>query len=87
MMTPEEKLETYRRVILQMSEHLESGYLQMSSCRILDTINFKRLVVDAKAAKDGVEREEIGLGVRNTKQEQEELSKQVAENKGFKDGN
>jgi len=81
-MDAKEKLKAYRHIILQMSGHLASGHLKMSSGRALDTINFKRLVVDAKAAKEGIEREEIGLGVHNTKQEQADLEKQVAEYKG-----
>lgn len=71
-MTPEERLEAYRHIILQMDRHLSLGHLEMSSCRVLDTINFERLVVDARDAKKGIEREEIGLGISNTKQEQEE---------------
>ena len=76
-MTDKEKLEAYRHIILQMDRHLSLGYLEMSSCRILDTINFERLVMDAKDAKKGIEREEIGLGVSTTKQEQKDLTKEI----------
>ena len=77
-MTPEEKLEVYRKIILQLDTHRKLGYLKMSSCRILDSINFDRLVKDSEAAiNDGHERETIGLGIYLTAEEHKELKDEI----------
>lgn len=65
-MTPEEKLKIYRMFILQMRDHLNEGYLKMSSCRIMDTIMLERLIEDAEAAKNGVEEKEINTRIIET---------------------